>query len=165
VKILITSAFALVLALSVTQVMAAEDNTPAGDGMVILDPSEDNELSATSDLRYFGVRATYFMWTQGRFSFTLDIGLNPAQRYLITGALTGKSGGNYGQVYISTICRMRSIDQIVCEVEDDPSDPPSSNIMNLGITRIIAGATRVSLTLRGDGGLNRAEGTIFRLAD
>jgi hypothetical protein len=163
VKILIASAFALVLVLPVTQVMAAEDNTPAGDGMVVFDPSEDNELSATSDSLYFGVRATYFIWTQGSFSFTLNISLNPAQRYLITGALTGKSGGNYGQIYISTICFMRSIDQIVCEVEDEAS--PSSNIMNLSITRIVAGATRVSLTLRGDGGLNRAEGTIFRLAD
>lgn len=60
---------------------------------------------------------------------------------------------------------MRSIDQIVCEVEDDPSAPPSSNIMNLGIHRIVEDATRVTLTLRGDGGLHRAEGTIFRLAD
>jgi hypothetical protein len=165
VKILITSAFALVLVLAVTQVMAAEDNTPAGDGMVVLDPSEDDELSATSDPRYFGVRATYFMWTRGRFTVTLEIGLNPAQRYLITGALTGKSGSNYGQVYISTICRRISPDQILCEVEDDPSDSPSSNIMNRDITRIVAGATRVVLTLRGDGGLHRAEGTIFRLAD
>ena len=64
------------------------------------------------------------MWTQGSFTQEMDIGLDPARRYLITGALTGKSGGNYGQIYISTICIMHSIDQIVCGIEDEAS--PSS---------------------------------------
>lgn len=83
--------------------LVAEDYPPAGDGMVVPDPSLDDAQGATSDPLYFGVRATYFIWTQGRFSQTLDIGLDPARRYLITGALTGKSGGTYGQIYLNNL--------------------------------------------------------------
>ena len=56
--------------------------------------------------------------------------------YLVTGALTGKSGGDYGQVFISTVCTMPSNDQILCGVRDDPADSADSNIANLGIVEI-----------------------------
>ena len=99
---------------------------------------------------------TYWMWTSGKFSVTGTVGLNPARRYLVTGALTGKSGGDYGQVFISTLCTQRSSDQILCGIRDDPSDPPSFNIANLGIVEFVQNATRVTVKLRGDAGLHRA---------
>jgi hypothetical protein len=34
----------------------------------------------------------------------VSFALNPARSYLMTGALVGKDGGNYGQVYISMLC-------------------------------------------------------------
>jgi poly(3-hydroxybutyrate) depolymerase len=39
---------------------------------------------------------------------------------LVTGALTGKSGSDYGQVFISTVCTMSGNDQIFCGIRDDP---------------------------------------------
>jgi hypothetical protein len=106
------------------------------------------------------VASTYWMWTSGRFSITVTMRLDPARRYLVTGALTGKSGGDYGQVFISTLCT-RSGGQILCGIRDDPADPPSFNIANLGILEVVQNATSVTVKLRGDGGLHRAEGTIF----
>jgi hypothetical protein len=104
---------------------------------------------------------TYWMWTSGQFVVTQTIGLDPARRYLVTGALTGKAEASYGQVYISTLCTRRGSDQILCGVRDDPADPPLSNISNLGIVEFVQNATRVTVKLRGDGGLHRAEGVIF----
>ena len=104
---------------------------------------------------------SYWLWTRGRISGTVTMALNPARRYLVTGGLTGKSGGDYGQVFISTVCVMRSSDQILCGIRDDPTDSPESNIANLGIYEFIQNATRVTVKLRGDGGLHRAEGAIF----
>lgn len=69
------------------------------------------------------VRSTYWMWTSGKFTVTLTAGLDPRRSYLITGALTGKSGGDYGQVYISTVCTQRSSDQILCGIRGAPPDP------------------------------------------
>jgi hypothetical protein len=107
------------------------------------------------------VHWNYWMWTQGRFTISHTIPLNPARRYLVTGAITGKSGGDYGQVFISTICTMRSPDQILCGVRDDPSDPPDVNISSLGIVERVSNAVRVTVKLRGDGGLHRAEGVVY----
>ena len=107
------------------------------------------------------VHWTYWMWTSGRFSVSVTIPLNPARTYLTTGALTGKQGGDYGQVFISTVCTQRSVDQILCGIRDDPSDPPAANISNLGIVEILRNATRVTVKLRGDGGLHRAEGVVY----
>jgi hypothetical protein len=104
---------------------------------------------------------TYWMWTSGTFSVTVTMRLDPARRYLVTGALTGKSGSDYGQVFISMLCTRSSSDQILCGIRDDPSDPPSWNIANLGIVEFVQNATRVTVKLRGDGGLHRAEGAIF----
>jgi hypothetical protein len=107
------------------------------------------------------VHRTYFMWTSGRFTVTQTIPLNRARRYLVTGALTGKSGGDYGQVFISTVCTMSGNDQVLCGVRDDPADTPASNISRLGIVEVLGNAVRVTVKLRGDGGLHRAEGVVY----
>jgi hypothetical protein len=107
------------------------------------------------------VASTYWLWTRGRFSATVTAGLNPARRYLVTGGLTGKSGGDYGQVFISIVCTRVSPDQILCGVRDDPSSTPEDNIANRGIVEFVSSATRVTIKLRGDGGLDRAEGVIY----
>ena len=107
------------------------------------------------------VSNTYWMWTSGNFSISLTIGLSPTRRYLVTGALTGKSGADYGQVYISTVCQQTSSDQILCGVRGGPLDPPAWKIANLGIDEILINATRVTVTLDADGGLHRAEGAVF----
>jgi hypothetical protein len=97
----------------------------------------------------------------GCFTVSHTIPLNRGRRYLVTGALTGKSGGDYGQVFISTVCTMPSNDQILCGVRDDPADSADSNIANLGIVEIIDNAVRVTVKLRGDNGLHRAEGVVY----
>lgn len=104
---------------------------------------------------------SYWMWTRGRFTITVTMSLDPARRYLITGALTGKAGADYGQVFISALCTRTSPGQVLCGIRDDPSDPPDSNIANLGMVEFVQNATRVTVKLRGDGGLHRAEGAIF----
>jgi hypothetical protein len=104
---------------------------------------------------------SYWMWTSGNFTVTQTIGLDPARRYLATGALTGKEGASYGQVYISMLCTQRSSDQILCGIRDDPADPLFTNISTLGVAEFIQNATRVTIKLRGDGGLHRAEGVIY----
>lgn len=106
------------------------------------------------------VHRTYFMWTRGRFTASHTMALNPDRRYLVTGALAGKSGGEYGQVFISTVCTM-SGDQVLCGIRDDPSNSPDANIANLGIVEILINAVRVTVALRGEGGLHRAEGVVY----
>jgi hypothetical protein len=56
------------------------------------------------------VHATYWMWTQGQFTVSHTIGLDRNRRYLVTGGLTGKSGGDYGQVFIATVCSAATAD-------------------------------------------------------
>ncbi|HEX7744036.1 MAG TPA: hypothetical protein VF462_02075 [Micromonosporaceae bacterium] len=107
------------------------------------------------------VHRTYWMWTRGRFTVSLSIPLNRFRRYLVTGGLTGKSGGDYGQVFISTVCTMSGDDQVLCGVRDDPADPPDANIAGLGIVEVIGNAVSVTVKLRGDGGLHRAEGVVY----
>lgn len=110
------------------------------------------------------VRWAYRMWTRGSASATVTMALDPGRRYLITGGLAGKSGGDYGQVFISTLCIRTSPDQILCGIRDDPADSPESNITdssNIRITEFVQNATRVTVKLRGDGGLHRAEGVIY----
>jgi hypothetical protein len=107
------------------------------------------------------VRWTYWIWTRGSITGSVTVPLDPARRYLVTGALTAKQGGDYGQVFISTLCVQRSIDQVLCGIRDDPADPPSDNVANLGIVEFVQNAVRVTVKLRGDGGLHRAEGVIF----
>jgi hypothetical protein len=107
------------------------------------------------------VHRTYWMWTRGRFHVDVTIGLSPSRRYLVTGALTGKSGGDYGQIFISTLCTRSGSDLILCGIRDSPSASPDANISGLGIIEIVSNATRVTVTLRGDGGLHRAEGVVY----
>jgi hypothetical protein len=107
------------------------------------------------------VHRTFWMWTQGQFTVSQTISLDRNRRYLVTGALTGKSGGDYGQVFIATVCTMPSNDQILCGIRDDPADPPADNIANLGIVELLSNAVRVTVKLRGDGGLHRAEGLVY----
>jgi hypothetical protein len=61
----------------------------------------------------------------------------------------------------SRLCVRRGSDRILCGIRDDASDPPISNITNLGIVEFVRDATRVTVKLRGDGGLHRAEGVIY----
>lgn len=103
---------------------------------------------------------TYWMWTQGTISATLTVNLNPARSYLVTGALAGKQGGDYGQVYISTVCTQRSSDQVLCGVRDIGLGP-EDKIKNLGIAEFLQNATEVTITLDATGGRHRAEGVIF----
>jgi hypothetical protein len=107
------------------------------------------------------VHRTYWMWTSGSFTTSVTIPLDRTRRYLVTGALAGKSGGDYGQVFISTVCTMPSSDQILCGVRDDPANSPSTNIANLGIVEILTNAVRVTVKLRAGGGLHRAEGVVY----
>lgn len=106
------------------------------------------------------VRWSYWMRTSGATSVTVAMALDPGRRYLVTGALTGKSGGDYGQIYISTLCT-QSGDQILCGIRDDPPGSPASNISGLGINEFVQNGTRVVVKLRGDGGLHRAEGVVY----
>ena len=106
------------------------------------------------------VANTFWAWTSGSFTTTLNFALNPSRRYLVTGALTGKRGGDYGQIYISTVCTQVSNDQILCGVRDLGLSQ-DQKIRNLGIVEILTNATRVTIRLEGSGGLHRAEGVIF----
>ncbi|MCZ4514538.1 hypothetical protein O3Q52_41695 [Streptomyces sp. ActVer] len=103
----------------------------------------------------------YFAWTQGQASATVTMGLDASRRYLITGGLTGKSGSSYGQIFISVVCTQRSSDQIQCGIRDDPASPPDVNIKSLGAVEFLQNATRVTVKLRGDGELHRAEGVVY----
>ena len=82
------------------------------------------------------VRSTYWMWTRARLTASVTIGLDRSRRYLVTGALTGESGGDYSQVFISAVAR--------CQQRSDPlrnsrqpSDPPDANIANLGMIKFL----------------------------
>jgi hypothetical protein len=106
------------------------------------------------------VVGSYWIWTSGNISGTVSFALNPARSYLMTGALVGKDGGNYGQVYISMLCTV-SGDQVLCGIRDDPSDSTFDDITRLGITEFISSADSVTVKLRGTGGLHRAEGILY----
>jgi hypothetical protein len=106
------------------------------------------------------VVSSYWMWTSGTFSTTVTFALNPTRSYLMTGALTGKDGGNYGQVYISMLCTV-SGDQVLCGIRDDPSDSSFADISSLGINEFISNADSVTVKLRATGGLHRAEGILY----
>jgi hypothetical protein len=106
------------------------------------------------------VVSSYWMWTQGNISATLTLGLDPARRYLVSGALVGKDGGNYGQVYIATVCSVDG-DQVLCGIRDSPGDSPATEIMGLGIQEFISSAESVTIKLRANGGLHRAEGILY----
>ena len=107
------------------------------------------------------VHATYWMWTRGQFTVSHTIALDRNRRYLVTGALAGTSGGDYGQVFIATVCTMAGDDQVVCGVRDDPADAPAGNVARLGIVEALGNAVQVTVKLRGDGGLHRAEGAVY----
>ena len=107
------------------------------------------------------VSSAWWMWTRGRFSVSVTASLNPARRYLVTGGLEGKSGSEYGQVFISTVCVQRAEDWVLCGIRDDPSSTPDQNIADLGLLEFIDNATRVTIKLRADGGLHRAEAVIY----
>ena len=84
---------------------------------------------------------TLWMWTSGKFSISFTIQLDAARRYLVTGAISGKSGGDYGQVYISTVCEERP-GQVLCGVRGGPLDAPDWKIANLGIVELLAAGSR-----------------------
>jgi hypothetical protein len=106
------------------------------------------------------VAGTYWAWTSGTFRVDVTLNLNPGRTYLLTGALVGVGGGDYGQVYISTLCTGGG-DLILCGIRDDPGDSPQTDVANLGIVEILSGAISVTVTLRSTGGLHRAEGVLY----
>jgi hypothetical protein len=104
---------------------------------------------------------TFFIWTTGNFTASTTVVLNRNRRYLVTGGLVGKEGGDYGQVFISTVCTV-SGDQVLCGVRDDPSASPDTNIRNRGLVEVLAAnADRVTIKLRSSGGRHRAEGVVY----
>ncbi|GGM40952.1 hypothetical protein GCM10012275_09910 [Longimycelium tulufanense] len=105
------------------------------------------------------VYQTYWIWTQGKITGSLTLTLDPNRIYLVTGALVAKQGGDAGQVYISTVCR-RSGHLVRCGVRDDGLDVEQS-VKRLGLTEVLSNSTRVTIKLRGTGGLHRAEGVVY----
>ena len=78
----------------------------------------------------------------------------------------GKEGGDHGQVFISTVCTMPSIDQVLCGVRDDPSDSSDTLIKNRNLVEFLQPtATRVTIKLRSSGGRHRAEGVIYDITE
>ncbi len=107
---------------------------------------------------------TFTAWATGTFTTSLTIGLNQRRRYLVTGGLVGKEGGDHGQVFISTVCT-QSGDQVLCGVRDDPSDSPDVTIRNRNLVEFLPpGATRVTIKLKSAGGRHRAEGVVFDIS-
>jgi hypothetical protein len=105
------------------------------------------------------VRSTHRLWNTASVTRVLD----RSRRYLVTGGLVGKEGGDYAQVFISTVCTM-SGEVVLCGVRDDPSDSPETNIknLNLRVNEVLdPAATRVTIKLRSDGGRHRAECVIY----
>lgn len=102
------------------------------------------------------------MWTTGSFATSTTVGLDRNRRYLVTGGVVGKEGGDYGQVFISTVCTMPSSDQVLCGVRDDPSNTSDANIKTLGLVEFLPStATRVTIKLQSSGGRHRAEGVVY----
>ena len=104
---------------------------------------------------------TYWMWTSGTYEVNLTVGLDPSRRYLVDGGLVGRSGSGFGQVFISTLCQKSASDVVSCGVREDGSESPDSDITSLGLLEVVDHAVSVTLSLRGDGGLNRAEGAVW----
>ncbi len=105
---------------------------------------------------------SFWMWTTGSFTTSTTVALDRNRRYLVTGGIVGKEGGDYGQVFISTVCTMPSNDQVLCGVRDDPSNTPDTNIKTLGLVEFLPPtATRVTIKLRSSGGRHRAEGVVY----
>lgn len=100
----------------------------------------------------------YFLWTTGSFKATHRIPLDWRRTYLVTGFLTLKDGGNYGHIYIATLCRYSGGDQVLCGIRDDSGDA------DLGINEFISSASSVTVALRTTGGRHRAEGVVYDLS-
>src|SRR5205807_1790191 len=95
---------------------------------------------------------SYWMWVEGGTSASVSIGLDPARSYFVTGGLTGKNGGDYAQLYISTLCTLQG-DQQLCGVRDDPPPDPNTAIQTLGIEEFLApNSSSVTITFRCSGG-------------
>jgi hypothetical protein len=103
---------------------------------------------------------SYSIWTSGSISGTVTFALDPARTFMMTGALVGKDGDDYGQVYISTLCTVDG-DEVLCGIRDDPSDSNFTDITELDITEFISNADSVTVKLRATGGLHRAEGVLY----
>jgi hypothetical protein len=107
---------------------------------------------------------SFSIWTTGNITGSVTVVLNRSRRYLVTGGLVGKEGGNYGQIFISTVCTV-SGDQVLCGVRDDPSASPDTNIKNRGLVEFLAAnADRVTIKLRASGGRHRAEGVVYDIS-
>jgi len=105
---------------------------------------------------------SFWMWTTGAFTASATVALDRNRRYLVTGGLVGKEGGDHGQVFIATVCTMPSNDQVLCGVRDDPSSTPDSVIKTLNLVEFLPPtATRVTIKLRSGGGRHRAEGVVY----
>jgi hypothetical protein len=102
----------------------------------------------------------YWMWVTGGTSASVSMGLDPSRTYLVTGALTGKDGGDYAQLYISMLCTIDG-DQQLCGIRDDPPPDPVTSIQTLDIGEVLNGASSVTVTFRCSGGAHRAEGVVY----
>jgi hypothetical protein len=101
---------------------------------------------------------TYWLAITGSSTVSVDIPLNPARRYLVTGGLILTDGDDYARVYISTLCRRTASDLILCGVRDAEGDA------GLGVTEFLAAnAVSVTIKLKTTGGKHRAEGVVYEL--
>lgn len=101
--------------------------------------------------------STYWMWTTGTYEVSIDFDLDWRKRYLITGYLTLTDGDDYGHVYISMVCRYSGGDQVLCGLRDTEGD------FDLSVTEIVSSTSKVTVTLKTEGGAHRAEGVIYEL--
>jgi hypothetical protein len=107
------------------------------------------------------VHRTYWMWTQGNFTATATVRLNPNRLYLVTGGLVGTSMADFSQMYIWGTCQYNGSDLIVCGIRESGLDPPSSIKEEIFNRTLPLGTSRVTIALRSEDGLHRAEGVIY----
>lgn len=108
----------------------------------------------------------YWLTTRGRQTSSLEIPLDPSRSYFITGHLTRKSSNAFAQVYLDTVCQMRSPDQRVCLLRRRDFHNDSANIAALRQANSCEKLTNVDtvvVALEAYGGHHRAEGVIWEL--
>jgi hypothetical protein len=103
------------------------------------------------------------LWTTGTFTISATLGLDPSRRYLLTGALPGVEGDDYGQIYTSVVCYLQG-DTVLCGIRAEPSDSPDWKIKNAWLNEVLSGAESVTVTLDSTGGRHHAEIALIDLS-